>query len=131
MCVLCTCTNKTRAALIVSGIDLHGKHIDVYDDNPIKSDSKRYERIVIKDLPSTLSSNNIMSFPGGFSQLTIKSKVIYAKARMGGDEMSPFINGDRLVYVTPNVSIPIPKETVISGFPCRIWHASQKNYCKR
>ena len=125
MCVLCT--NKTRAALIVSGIDLHGKHIDVYDDNPIKSE-KRSERIVIKDLPSTLSSNSIMSFLGGFSQLTIKSKVIYAKERMGGDEMSPFINGDRLVYVTPNVSIPIPKETVISGFPCRIWHASQKNY---
>ena len=69
--------------------------------------------------------------PGDAPELTIKSKVIYAKERMGGDEMSPFINGDRLVYVTPNVSPPLPKETVISGFPCRIWHASQKNYCKR
>ena len=128
---LYVCSNKTRAALIVSGIDLHGKHIDIFDDNPIKSDSKRSERIVIKDLPATLSSNSIMSFLRGFFQLTIKSKVIYAKERMGGDEMSPFINGDRLVYVTPNVSPPLPKETVISGFPCRIWHASQKNYCKR
>ena len=50
---------------------------------------------------------------------------------MGGDEMSPFINGYRFVYVTPNVSPPLSKETVISGFPCRIWHASQNNYCKR
>ena len=26
---------------------------------------------------------------------------------------------------------PLPKETVIGGHPCRIWHKSQKNYCKR
>ena len=26
---------------------------------------------------------------------------------------------------------PLPKETVIGGHPYRIWHKSQKNYCKR
>ena len=45
--------------------------------------------------------------------------------------MSPYINGDRLVYVNADVSPPLPKETVIGGHKCRIWHQSQKNFCKR
>ena len=123
--------NRIRAALIVSGITVQGNRLDVHDDNPLRGESNKSERITIKDLPATLSPTNIMSFLRGFRQLNIKSKVIYAKERMGGDQMSPFINGDRLIYVHPNVSPPLPKETVISGHPCRIWHASQKNYCKR
>ena len=123
--------NRIRAALIVSDITVQGNRLDVHDDNPLRGESNKSERITIKDLPATLSPTNIMSFLRGFRQLNIKSKVIYAKERMGGDQMSPFINGDRLIYVHPNVSPPLPKETVISGHPCRIWHASQKNYCKR
>ena len=45
--------------------------------------------------------------------------------------MSPYINGDRLIYIAENAEPPLPKETVIGGFPCRIWHKSQKNFCKR
>ena len=45
--------------------------------------------------------------------------------------MSQFINGDRFVYVSSDVTPPLPKETVIAGHPCRIWHPSQKNFCKR
>ena len=56
---------------------------------------------------------------------------MYAKERLGGEELSPFINGDRIVYVNAEVSPPLPKETVICGHPCRIWHPSQKNFCKR
>ena len=26
---------------------------------------------------------------------------------------------------------PLPKEAVIAGHPCRLWHASQRNFCKR
>ena len=63
--------------------------------------------------------------------MTARSHVIYAKERLGGEELSPFINGDRFVYVNAAVSQPLPKETVICGHPCRIWHPSQKNFCKR
>ena len=124
-------TERTRAALIVNGFDFEGQHIDVYDDNPLKAEGKKSERIVIKDLPATIPPHIIMAFLQGYPQLKTRSKVIYAKERMGGEEMSQFINGDRLIYVNPNVSPPLPKETVINGHPCRIWHASQKNYCKR
>ena len=58
---------------------------------------------------------------------------MYAKERLGGDHLFAyyFINGNPIVYVNAEVSPPLPKETVICGHPCRIWHPSQKNFCKR
>ena len=122
---------RTRAGLIVRGLDLSGSNITVHDDNPVLDNNKHTERVVIKDLPATLSSERIHNFLLGFSQLRIKSRILYAKERIGGEEMSPFNNGDRLVYISPNPTPPLPKESVIDGQPCRIWHKSQQNFCKR
>lgn len=124
-------SDRTRAGLIVSGLDIDGEHYEVHDTNINKGGSKLSERVLIKDLPATLPNDRILKFLMGFPNVRVKSKVIYAKERIGGEEMSPFINGDRLIYVVPDVSPPLPKETVIGGHPCRIWHKSQKNYCKR
>ena len=122
---------RTRASLIVSGLDIEGHHIPVHDDKPELNGDRRSERVVIKDLPATLSPDRILSFFKGYSHITTRSRVLYAKERLGGEEMSPFINGDRLLYIKPNVNPPLPLETVICGHTCRIWHPSQKNFCKR
>ena len=124
-------SNSTRAALIVRGINIDNKLINIYDANPMQFDTTKSERVLIKDLPASIPPHKVMAFLKSFTHITVRSKVIYAKERMAGDEMSPFINGDRIVYISPNVSPPLPKETVICGSPCRVWHASQKNYCKR
>ena len=124
-------SNKTRAALIVNGITIEGVHIPIYDDKPQLQGGKRSERVVIKDLPATLPPDRILSFLKGYPHIVPRSRVLYAKERMGGEEMSPYINGDRLIYIRPDVNPPLPKETVIGGHPCRIWHPSQKNFCKR
>ena len=55
----------------------------------------------------------------------VKSKIIFAKERIGGEESSPFINGDRMIYVEPHVYPPLPKETIIDGHQCRICHRCQ------
>ena len=57
--------------------------------------------------------------------------MIYANQRIGGEVMSQYINGDRIIYIAPNPTPPLLKETVIEGHPCKIWHKSQKIYCKR
>ena len=124
-------TNSTRAAPIVRGINIDNKLINIYDANPMQFDTTKSERVLIKDLPASIPPHKVMAFLKSFTHITVRSKVIYAKERMAGDEMSTFINGDRIVYISPNVSPPLPKETVICGSPCRVWHASQKNYCKR
>ena len=92
----------------------------MFDVNPIINTNKQFERIVIKDLPATLPADRILAFILGLPQIRVKSKVLYAREGIGGEEMSPFINGDRLVYIAPNSTPPLPKETVIGGHPCRI-----------
>ena len=121
----------TRAALIVSGLNVNGKNVSVYDENPNNDNNKLSERVVIKDLPATIPPDRILSSLRGLPQTHLKFRVLYAKERIRGEEMSPYINGDLLVYIAPNPSPPLPKETIIAGHPCRIWHKSQKNYCKR
>ena len=110
-------TNRTRTALIVSGINIDGMHIDIYDENPRKSEKKKSEKILIKNLPATIPISVIMGYVKGLPQLKLRSNVIYAKER-NGDELSPFINGDRLIYVSPDVSSPLPRETIIGGHSC-------------
>ena len=112
-------------------MNIKGTNIDVFYDNPVVDNNKQSERVVIKDLPATLPAHVIQAYFLSLSQIRVKSKVLYARERIGGEVMSPYINGDRLVYITPNPAPPLPKETVIGGFPCRIWHRSQKNFCKR
>ena len=124
-------SNSTRAALIVRGIKIDNKHITIYDENPLRFDSSKSERVLIKDLPASIPPHKVMAFLKSYSHMTVRSKVIYAKERMAGDEISPFINGDRIVYISPNMCPPLPKDVVIAGHPCRLWHASQRNFCKR
>ena len=124
-------SNNTRAALIVSGLNINGTNIRVYDNKPLIDGGKKTERVVIKDLPATTPPERVLAFLKGYPHVTTRSRVMYAKERIGGEELSPFINGDRIVYITADVSPPLPKETVICGHHCRIWHPSQKNFCKR
>ena len=105
-------------------------NVRVYDSKPTHDLGKKTERVFIKDLPATTPSERILAFLKGYPHVTPRSRVLYAKERIGGEELSPFINGDRIVYINADVSPPLPKETVICGYPCRIWHPLQKNFCK-
>ena len=57
--------NRTRTALIVSGINIDGMHIDIYDENPRKYENKKSEKILIKNLPATIPISVIMSYLKG------------------------------------------------------------------
>ena len=116
-----TRSNNTRVALVVSGLNIN-------DSKPAHDLGKKTERVAIKDLPATTPSERILAFLKGYSHVTPRSRVLYAKERIGGEELSPFINGDRIVYINADVSPPLPKETVICGHPCRIWHPSQRTF---
>ena len=98
----------------------------MYDNKPLIDGGKKTERVVIKDLPTTTPPERVLAFLKGYPHVTTRSRVMYAKERIGGEELSPFINGDRIVYITADVSPLLPKETVICGHQCRIWHPSQK-----
>ena len=49
-----TRSNKTRAALVISGLNINGANIRVFDDKPFLHGGKKTEKVVIKDLPATI-----------------------------------------------------------------------------
>ena len=63
----------------------------------VKIDGEKSERLVIRDLPVTVPPHVVRDFLKGYAQLKMRSKVMYAKERIGGEEMSPFIYSDRFV----------------------------------
>ena len=71
-------SNRTRAALIVRGIDIDNKHLcnDIFDDNTMRFDNSKSERVVLKDLPASVPPMKIMAFLRGYSNITVRSKVI-------------------------------------------------------
>ena len=76
----------------------------MFDDNPLKIEGGKSERIVIQDISAIVPPHVVMAFHKGYPQLKSSSKVIHAKERLGGEEISSFINGDRFVYVSPDVT---------------------------
>ena len=81
--------------------------------------SKVVERIIRKHVLEFLERKGLLNntqhgFRSGRSCLSCLSALL-----------NVFDNGDRLIYTKPDVSPPLPKETVIGGHPCRIWHKSQ------
>ena len=120
---------RTRAGLIVNGLNANGVQVSVHEEIPVNDNNKLSERVVIKDLLATLLSDRNLSFFCGLPNIRLKSKVIYAKERIGGEAMSQYINGDRIIFIAPNPTPLLPKETVIEGHPCGSWH--KKNYCKK
>ena len=47
------------------------------------------------------------------------------------NNLTPFYNGNRHIYVQSPVVPPLPKDIVLDDIPCKLWHKSQTNYCQR
>ena len=60
--------------------------------------------LVIKGLLATVPPHVVKEFLKGYPNLKMRSKVMYVKKRIGGEEMPPFINGDHFVYVSLDVT---------------------------
>ena len=100
-CSIYVHSDRTRACLIVSGLTIEDSPIDIYN-TIINDNSKLSEGVLINDLPETKPHDRIMAFLLGFPHIKTKSIVIFAKERIGGDEISPFINGHRLIFIKPD-----------------------------
>ena len=79
-----------------------------------KADPNNQKKNIIKDLPATVANEAISSFLLDLKHLKLKSKIIFAKERIGGEELSPFIN-ICMIYSEPHVYPSHPKESIIDG----------------
>ena len=96
----------------------------------MKDPSEIIERLTIKDLPLSVSNNEIDAFLASKGLVPI-SNIKYTRARDENGGLTSFRTGDRFVFVKGPVTPILPKKASIADFNCRTYHDGQfKPYCE-
>ena len=120
-------SKESRVNLLVKGsLSLMGQQVQLYDRNPalVKDPSEVVERLTIKDLPLSVSNNEIDAFLAGKGLLPV-SGVKYTRARDENGGLTSFKTGDRFVFVKGPILPVLPKKASIADFNCRTFHDGQ------
>lgn len=124
--------NASRMKILTEGLAVRGISVTVYDDNPYRRtfDDSPVEKITIKDLPLSMDSEVIEKFLKEQEELSLKSTVRFGREKDSNGAWTQYKNGDRFVYALAPIIPALPREAVIGGVPCRIFHSSQDDTCK-
>lgn len=128
---------ESRLKLLESGLPIEGSWVALHPTDPSTRLRKPTERVVVKDIPLPVSNSSVLQqLKYLFPKLKITSEVLYAKDDYFSKDtnmkmFSNFLTGDRFFYIETPVSFPLPKIIQIEGRNCRVWHYSQKFFCKR
>ena len=99
--------------------------IELHDSYPIAK-SVPDEKIVFKDLPMCLSDKNILDFIDTQPGLIAKSGVIPGRLRDSAGRLTPFLSGERLVYVKGKFTQAMHNIATINNYKCHVWHKTQQ-----
>lgn len=114
----------------VDSFELDNTNISLHKAYPVM----RYlpnERVVIKDLPFWVPNEEITNFLKDQPGITIKSSVQYAYLRDTDNKLTPFLSGDRFVYIRGNISQALPDKIILDYNTCRVSHKTQSMVCAR
>ena len=129
-----TRSNAAREHLLNNIVTIKYKmrHIEIHDMNPFNSPQSPTEKITLRDLPMDMPSDEIIKFfEDNYPYIIIRSEAIRSRIPSRTNNLTTFYNGDRVVYVKEGFFPVLPREVIISGVPCKIWHPHQELYCKR
>ena len=85
------------------------------------------ERVIIKDLPLWETNTLIENFLHSQEHIGEFSKVYMSKAKNNvTGAPSPFLNGDRYIFMNTNISPPLPSTVMLGDYTCRIWYRKQQ-----
>ena len=86
-------------------------------------------KATIKDLPLSKGNNGIEQYLL-HQGLKLRGNIEYCKARNESNELTDWLNGDRMVFVD-QLEDPLPRKTYIGNTSVRIFHRNQpSNSCK-
>ena len=120
---------ESRVVLLANKITLRGQTVNVFSNNPMRaklSDGETDENVVkitIKDLPISKGNNGIEQYLIS-NGIKLRTKIQYAKARDENNQLTDWLNGDRIVF-TEKFADPLPRKTWINDSSVRIFHHDQ------
>ena len=130
-------SKEARASVLVNKVDIRDHCVNVFTNNPIRAKLSEGEtdesvmKVTIKDLPLSKGKNGIEQYLL-HQGLKLRGNIEYCKARNESNELTDWLNGDRMVFVD-QFEEPLPRKTYIGDTSVRIFHRNQpsnsRKYC--
>lgn len=131
---LYTKSKEARVELLIKGINIRGRHVELTETNPrnLKQDDPDapVEKIIFKDVPLSVDNKVIMSYLKDHPHVQLTTNVRYSRERNDDGSLSNFRNGDRFVFALQPVVPPLKSKDNIGTYTARIYHHSQNLTCK-
>ena len=118
-----------RATLLVSGLNIQGVSVPLYNRNPfLMHDSDGQEvpstRITISHVPLSASNDDMISAIEA-QGVTFLSKMRYELARDKNNRLTRFKNGRRYAFIAVPTD-PLPRRMKVGAFQLEIYHKEQR-----
>ena len=126
---------ESRVKILANSVQLRNVSVNVFSNNPLRARLAEGEtdqniiKVTIKDFPLSKANSAIESYLIN-QGIKLKTKPEYAKARNELNELTEWLNGDRIIFVE-KFDEPLPRKTWISGSSVRIFHRGQPSNTKR
>lgn len=125
-------SNTARNTLLNEGILMDTRSVKLHNTDPFTLEDIPSEKIIFKDLPLTYTNESLLNRIKELRpNLILRSDIISHKVRDEHNNDTEFLSGDRHMYVQTDFSPVFPEEIKFSGNPCRVWHYTQENVCRR
>ena len=113
-------------------LEVRNIKIPIYKEYPIIARRPPTERVLFKDLPFHVSDNDILDYLYSTPEVKLQNKkVIPARIRNQKSELTPYLSGDRFIYVRGDFRRVLPSVISINNQKCRVYHQSQDLACSR
>ena len=124
-----SCPPEAKASLIHTHMLIEGHEVMLYGENPYTMAQARSnsERVIICGFPFSESNTMMTKLVQTMTQPDPTSVHMYfSKARNNlAKGNSSFMNGDRFIFVKPEIGIPLPEKVMIGPYECRVWYVSR------
>ena len=127
-------SQQARTHLIekVRYININNHIAQFYDEYPTVVKCVPTEKVILKDLPFHVEDTDIFAYLNSQPDIQITTRnIIHAKLRNQKRELTPFLSGERFVYIKTGLRRALPSVVDINHNQCRIFHPSQEKSCSR
>lgn len=114
----------------VKQFELDGITISLHDGYPIFRHLPN-EKVLFKDLPFWVNNDDIIDYLNNQPGIEVKSAVHYATFRDHQNKLTPYLSGDRFVYIKGNIPQALPDRIILDYNTCRVSHKTQELVCAR
>ena len=100
----------------------------IYDENPYDRHNNTV-KITVREIPLEFSNTDLLSYFKYFTNLHLKSDIMYSRERQANGQFSNCYNG--LFYVEGPVNTPLPKKYYINAITFYAFYNGQSTICEK